>query len=37
MAHGIMDYDWMLSVKQRPWHGIGTIVEMPQLQMRQSR
>ena len=27
MAHGLMDYDWMLSVKQKPWHGIGTIVE----------
>lgn len=27
MAHGIMEYDWMLSVKQKPWHGIGTIVE----------
>lgn len=22
-----MDYDWMLSVKERPWHGIGTVVE----------
>ena len=27
MAHGLMEYDWMLSVKQKPWHGIGTIVE----------
>ena len=27
MAHGLMEYDWMLSVKQRPWHGIGTVVE----------
>lgn len=27
MAHGLMDCDWMLSVKERPWHGIGTVVE----------
>lgn len=27
MAHGIMEYDWMLSAKERPWHGIGTVVE----------
>lgn len=27
MAHGLMEYDWMMSVKQRPWHGIGTVVE----------
>ena len=27
MSAGLMDYDWMLSVKERPWHGIGTVVE----------
>lgn len=27
MAHGIMEYDWMLSAKERPWYGIGTVVE----------
>ena len=27
MAYGIMEYDWMLSAKERPWHGIGTVVE----------
>lgn len=27
MAHGLMEYDWMISAKERPWHGIGTIVE----------
>lgn len=27
MAHGLMDYDWMLSTKERPWHGIGSVVE----------
>ena len=27
MAHGLMDYDWMVSAKERPWHGIGTVVE----------
>ena len=27
MAHGLMEYDWMLSAKERPWHGIGTVVE----------
>ena len=26
MAHGLMEYDWMLSTKERPWHGIGTVV-----------
>ena len=25
--HGLMDYDWMVSAKERPWHGIGTVVE----------
>ena len=27
MAHGLMEYDWMLSNKERPWHGIGTVVQ----------
>ena len=27
MAHGLFEYDWMLSAKERPWHGIGTVVE----------
>lgn len=27
MAHGLMEYDWMLSTKERPWHGIGTVVQ----------
>ena len=27
MAHGLYENDWMLSTKQRPWHGIGTVVE----------
>lgn len=27
MAHGLLEYDWMLSAKERPWHGIGTVVE----------
>ena len=27
MAHGLMEYDWMISAKERPWHGIGTVVE----------
>lgn len=27
MAHGLMNYDWMVSAKERPWHGIGTVVE----------
>lgn len=27
MSAGLMEYDWMLSAKERPWHGIGTIVE----------
>lgn len=27
MAAGLLDYDWMMSAKERPWHGIGTVVE----------
>lgn len=27
MSAGLLEYDWMMSVKQRPWHGIGTVVE----------
>lgn len=27
MAHGMQQFDWMVSVKERPWHGIGTVVE----------
>ena len=27
MSAGILEYDWMMSVKQKPWHGIGTVVE----------
>jgi phage/plasmid-like protein (TIGR03299 family) len=27
MASGIYKNDWMLSVKEKPWHGIGTIVQ----------
>lgn len=27
MSHGLMNYDWMLSTKERPWHGIGTVVQ----------
>ena len=27
MSAGLFDYDWMLSTKERPWHGIGTIVQ----------
>lgn len=27
MAHGLMEYDWMISAKERPWHGIGTVVD----------
>ena len=25
--HGLLEYDWMLSVKERPWHGIGSVIE----------
>lgn len=27
MAHGIEQYDKMFSVRQKPWHGLGTVVE----------
>ena len=27
MAHGILENDKMFSVKQRPWHGLGVVVE----------
>lgn len=27
MAAGLLKYDWMMSAKERPWHGIGTVVE----------
>ena len=27
MSCGLLEYDWMLSAKERPWHGIGTVVE----------
>lgn len=27
MSAGFLDYDWMLSAKEKPWHGIGTVVE----------
>ena len=27
MSAGLLEYDWMLSTKERPWHGIGTVVE----------
>lgn len=27
MSAGLDKYDWMLSVKQRPWHGIGTVID----------
>lgn len=27
MSAELLQYDWMLSAKERPWHGIGTIVE----------
>ena len=27
MAAGLLQYDWMLSAKEKPWHGIGTVVE----------
>lgn len=27
MSAGIYENDWMLSTKERPWHGIGTVVQ----------
>lgn len=27
MSAGLLEYDWMFSVKERPWHGIGAVVE----------
>ena len=27
MSAGLYEYDWMLSTKEKPWHGIGTVVE----------
>lgn len=27
MSCGLLDNDWMLSVKERPWHDIGTVVD----------
>ena len=27
MSYGLLNYDWMMSVKEKPWHGIGTVVE----------
>lgn len=27
MASGIFEYDWMFSTREKPWHGIGSIVE----------
>lgn len=27
MSAGLEQYDWMMSYKERPWHGIGTVVE----------
>jgi phage/plasmid-like protein (TIGR03299 family) len=33
MAHQIMQYDNMISVKERPWHGLGVILEdVPNIQ-----
>ena len=27
MSAGLLEYDWMMSAKERPWHDIGTVVE----------
>lgn len=27
MSAGLMEYDWMMSAKVKPWHGIGTVVK----------
>lgn len=27
MSAGLEQFDWMMSAKERPWHGIGTVVE----------
>lgn len=27
MSAGLLEYDWMVSAGERPWHGIGTVVE----------
>lgn len=27
MSAGLLEYDWMVSAKEKPWHGIGTVVE----------
>lgn len=27
MSHGIYEEDTMFSVRRKPWHGLGTVVE----------